>query len=188
MHRFVRLRSLTAPSTVAARPPRRCDSRTTRMTCLSFISRVKPTPESQPLECNDGTDVSRLFKFLSNEVSVHNLLALFNLDIGIIVKHTDCDVVADCIGRIDFRVPSDWNWNWEQTVAVAHQCIHGVVHYVGHCVGWQSRSSQNGEEMRKKNIWKNEHIKELDALQRTPRLINYWRTNNELLISDCAFM
>lgn len=84
MHRFVRL-PLTAPSVLTARPPppppampRRCDSRTTRITCLSFISRVKPTPESHPLECSDGTDVSKLFKFLSK---IESWLALtFILD------------------------------------------------------------------------------------------------------------
>lgn len=73
LHRFVRL-PLIAPSPPAPRAPppaRLCDSRTTRMICLSFMSLVKPTPESQPLECNDGTDVSRLFKFLSNTKSMN---------------------------------------------------------------------------------------------------------------------
>lgn len=86
MQRFVRL-PLIAPSTVALRPPRRCDSRTTRITCLSFISRVKPTPESQPLECNDGTDVSKLFRFLSKMCGA-NYKLFFRLNTISIQVHT----------------------------------------------------------------------------------------------------
>lgn len=78
MQRFIRLLPSTlsppvTPITLLLVRILRCDSRVTRIICRvepSFISRAKPTPESQPLECNDGTDVSK-FEFLSIATPSH---------------------------------------------------------------------------------------------------------------------
>lgn len=61
-HRSPRLLLIKSPQ-----PLRRCESRIKCKICLldaSFNCAVSPTPESQPLECMDGTDVSKLFIFL----------------------------------------------------------------------------------------------------------------------------
>lgn len=60
---------------------------------------VKPTPESQPLECIDGTDVSKLFTFLcSDEKKNYHMRILYgNAKIAHKKYLTDFDVAMDCI-------------------------------------------------------------------------------------------
>lgn len=70
---------------------RRCDSRTIRITCFvpSFASLVRPTPESHPLECSDGTEVSK-FKFLNENSTVFSIVR-WNCRIVLAVNECKCD-------------------------------------------------------------------------------------------------